>query len=97
MITDLNTQIKALYPDFKGSYLYGSVARGENTPESDIDLVALFDTVDRDKELEVYGIVSDMLYKYDVFVELFVYTLASLRKNPVFYREVVDRGQFYAA
>jgi len=96
IIKELNALIKEKYSDFKGSYLYGSRTREDFSEDSDIDIIALFDSVDRDKEMEIYGIVCDLDYKYDVFISLFNYTLEKLEKNPIFYNEVVNKGIYYA-
>ena len=97
IIKELNRLLRAKYPDFKGSYLYGSRTRDDYRPDSDIDIVAVFESIDRDKGFETYGIVADLDYKYDVFISLFPYTLEKLSKNPVYYSEVVEKGIFYEA
>jgi len=97
IIKELNTLIKEKYNDFKGCYLYGSRARGDYREDSDIDVIAIFDYVDRDKEMEIYGIVCDLDYKYDVFIALHLYTLTELEQNYIFHNEVVNKGIFYEA
>jgi predicted nucleotidyltransferase len=97
IIKELNQRIYEKFQDFKGVYLFGSRAKGDFKPDSDIDLVALFDSVDRDKEMEIYGIVCDLDYKYDIFIELFTYTPEKLEKNYIFRNEVVNKGVFYGA
>ena len=95
IIKELNSLIKDKYSDFKGSYLYGSRARGDFSKNSDIDVVAMFDKVDRHKELEVSGISCDLDYKFDVFIEIHLYTPEELKINPIFYNEVVNKGIYY--
>ncbi len=97
VIKELNILIKEKYNDFKGCYLYGSRASGNYRKDSDIDIIALFDYVDRDKEMEVYGIISDLTYKYDVFISLMLYTPDNLGKNYIFHNEVVNKGIYYEA
>lgn len=97
IIKELNKLIKEKYSDFKGCYLYGSRARGDFREDSDIDIVALFDYVDRDKEMEIYGYVGDLDYKYDVFIALMAYTPEKLERNYIFHNEVVNKGVFYEA
>lgn len=95
IIQELNTRIANNFQDFKGSYLYGSRAKGNYKDDSDIDIVALFDEVNREKELKLYGFVGEIQYKYNVFIELHNYTLERLKKNPIFYDQVVNKGIFY--
>ncbi|MEW5821766.1 MAG: nucleotidyltransferase domain-containing protein, partial [Cyanobacteriota bacterium] len=51
IINDLNKLLSQKYSDFKGSYLYGSRAKGNYKEDSDIDIVVLFDQLDREKDL----------------------------------------------
>jgi len=97
IIKELNARIKEKYSDFKGCYLFGSYARGDFHKDSDIDIVALFDSVDNDKEMEIYGIVGELDYKYDVFISLLLYTPPRLEKNYFFHNEVVNKGIYYNA
>ena len=53
--------------------LYGSYARDEQDPESDIDIMILVDedeTVLREYGDEIAGIMTDLSLKYDTFVSL---------------------------
>ncbi|MEW5820783.1 MAG: nucleotidyltransferase domain-containing protein [Cyanobacteriota bacterium] len=96
IMKELNRLINEKYTDFKGSYLYGSRANGNTKEDSDIDIIALFDEVNRDKEMEIYGLVCDLDYKYGVFISLMPYTSEDLEMNHIFYNEVVNKGIFYA-
>ncbi len=51
--------------------LFGSLARGEVTEASDLDLVIIKDTAKRpiDRQVEVYGLI-----KPEVGIDLFIYT-----------------------
>lgn len=95
IINELNKLITLKYSDFKGSYLYGSRAKGNAKEDSDIDIVALFDEINRDKDLEICGLINDLDYKYNVFIDLQTYTLDKLKRNPVYYDEVINKGVFY--
>ena len=96
IIKELNRLMNEKYTDFRGSYLYGSRAKGDAKEGSDIDIIALFDEVNRDKEMEIYGLVCDLDYKYDAFISLMPYTSKDLEMNHIFYNEVVNKGIFYA-
>jgi predicted nucleotidyltransferase len=97
IIDELNRLIKEKFSDFQGCYLFGSRAKGNFAVDSDIDLVALFDNVSREKEMEIYGITSELDYKYDVILALLPSTLQELERNVIFYDEVVNKGVFYGA
>jgi len=97
IIEELNNKLKVSYPDFKGVYLYGSVARGDFSNDSDIDLVALFDEINYEKELAIYGITGDVEYKHDIFFDIQPMTKQDLERNPFYFEEVTQKGMFYAA
>ena len=97
VIKELNSRIKEKYTDFKGSYLYGSRARGDYREDSDVDIVVIFDEVDRDKAMEAYGICGEIDYKYDVVISLQLYTYPRLEINYVYHNEVVNKGIYFDA
>lgn len=96
IIKELNKLIKAKYDDFQGSYLYGSRVNGAFQENSDIDVVVLFEDMNNDKDLELSGIINDLLYKYGIYIDLQAYTPDKLERNPAYYKEVVQNGIFYA-
>jgi len=97
IIKELNKLIKEQFPDLKGLYLYGSQVKGTAHKNSDIDVLALFEEVSREKNFEIYGIIGDLEYKYDVYIDFRAYTSDDLERNPIYYDEVVNKGQYYAA
>ena len=97
IIQELNKLIKGMYPDLKGLYLYGSQLKGTAHKNSDVDIIAIFDEVSREKTFEISGILCDLQYKYDIYIDLHEYTEEDLQKNPYYYNEVVNKGQYYAA
>lgn len=97
VIKELNSKIKEKYSDFKGSYLYGSRARGDYREDSDVDIVAVFDEVTRNKEMEIYGICGELDYKYDIVISLHLYTYPRLEKNYFYHNEVVNKGIYFEA
>lgn len=98
IIEELNNSLKQTFPDFKGVYLYGSVARGDFTKDSDVDIINVFEKeLSYEEELELAGIIGDIDYKYDIFIDYHDYTLENLKRNPVFYNEVVNKGFYYEA
>jgi uncharacterized protein len=97
IIKELNSKIKEKYSDFRGSYLFGSYARGDYNEDSDMDIVAIFDEINWDKEMDIHGICTDLDYKYNIIISLLPYTYPRLKKNYVFHNEVVNKGVYYEA
>lgn len=97
IIEDLNNRLSKKYSDFKGSYLYGSRAKGNYKDHSDIDVVVLFEKLTRAKDLDICSIVCDVEYKHNVFIDIQTFTPEKLMFNPFYYEEVTVKGVFYAA
>lgn len=97
LIKEFNKLISDKISDFKGIYLFGSHATGKAKKDSDVDLVLLFDEINKDKKYEVYDILSDLMYKYNVFIDIQIMDEKKLKFNPFFYEQVVDKGKFYGA
>lgn len=98
VIKELNARIKEKYSDFRGSYLYGSRARGDYREDSDVDIVLIFDKeYDYDEEKKIYGLIGDLDYKYNLVLMPIPYTMEKLEKNYVFHNEVVNKGIYYDA
>jgi len=97
IVKKLNNQFKKEFDDFKGIYFYGSRAKGTHCEDSDIDIVVLFQKVDRDKRMKIWGIVGEVEYEYDVFIDLHPMTKEELKLNPFYYDQVVNNGIFYEA
>jgi predicted nucleotidyltransferase len=97
VIKELNKLIKEQYPDLKGLYLYGSQVKGTAHKDSDIDVVAIFDEVSYEKSFEIGGILSDLMYKYDIYIDFHSYTPETIQRNPYYYNEVVNNGIYYEA
>jgi uncharacterized protein len=97
IIQELKQLIKEQFPDLKGLYLYGSQVTGGSHKDSDIDVVAIFDEVSEEKKFEIGGIICDLMYKYDVYIDLHSYTSETIQRNPYYYNEVVNKGIYYEA
>ncbi len=98
IIKDLNKTLSKRFNFFAGSYFYGSRAKKISTEKSDIDVINLFEReLSYEEELELAGIIGDIDYKYDVFIDYQDYTMDKLKGNPIFYNEVVNKGFYYAA
>jgi predicted nucleotidyltransferase len=91
---DLKRDISAKYEllDFK---VFGSTARDDCRPESDIDIFVLLPHVERYTEEDLFNIAYDLELKYDCLIDLIVFGKdeleAGLSKTPL-YRQVVEEG-----
>ncbi len=98
VIQDLNKELFSKFNNFEGIYLYGSRAKGNYGPESDIDIIVLFkDSYSIKTESELAEIIINIELKYDIFVDYHPMTLKELERNQVFYNEVVNKGLYYEA
>lgn len=96
IIQDLIKLIKEEFPVFKGLYLYGSQVNGTAHKDSDIDIVLLFDRRLSNKEaLDLAGIIGNIDYKFNVFIDYHPYTMSELETNPFYYESVVEEGTYF--
>ena len=89
-VIELNPLSEKLEESTKKIILYGSAARGEDRPESDIDLGILADTLDHDR---IKDEISRFKSKKKINAELFtpVKFMELEKKDRVYYMEI-DRG-----
>ena len=83
--------------NYKCSYLFGSRIGNNYKPESDYDIVILLKEVDRDTRFDIYGLISDIAYRYDIFIDTKILTEEEFRFNPFFYEEVITKGICYGS
>ncbi|KJS50332.1 nucleotidyltransferase domain-containing protein [Desulfosporosinus sp. BICA1-9] len=74
---------ESLSSNIKDVRLFGSVARGTDTPESDIDILVLVEKDDRDISDAIMDIVVDINLEYDVVITPIIIT-DSHYTNPLF-------------
>lgn len=75
VVREARDRLRLMYGDnLRCVILYGSHARGEATPESDIDLVIVLDDFqDAERELErMSPIASELSLQHDVLISLLV-------------------------
>lgn len=85
------------YDDFIGLYLYGSQIMGTATPESDIDIIAIFKNEKEYKqELAITKHLLDIELKNEVIIDFHPMTMEMLNLNYIFFNEV-KKGLFYGA
>jgi len=88
--------IKEEYSGFTGLYLYGSQVKGNAHKNSDIDIVLLFDSrLTNRQALNLAGIIGNLEYKFNVFIDYHPYTMKELEQNPFYYESVVEEGSYF--
>lgn len=84
------------YDDFQGLYLYGSQIKGSAKPDSDVDIVAIFNNEPSyDKFKSILGEALDLELDYDILIDLHPMTIDELNLNYIFFNEV-KKGLYYA-
>jgi|GEM_PF-1637443 len=98
IIKKINRLIKDNYSGFKGVYLYGSFARGENRADSDIDIAAIFPApLILSERMKLWELISKIEAEYNIILDIHPMSDKELEKNPVFYNQIVNKGIFYGA
>ncbi len=71
---ELLRRLQAKYPErILLIVLFGSVARGDFSPDSDIDVLVMTDKLDTDLKWDIWGIGSEVSLEFDVLFNLHVY------------------------
>lgn len=104
VVQKINAELSRSFDDYQGAYFYGSRAKGKFHEESDFDVVLMFDSIDHDKRMAIAGIVSDLEYHLDMFLDYKLFTTTGKKSieylrqnvNPVFIEHAIDRGIYYA-
>ncbi|MBC8384675.1 MAG: nucleotidyltransferase domain-containing protein [Candidatus Cloacimonetes bacterium] len=81
--------------NYRYSYFFGSRVNGTAKPDSDYDVVILLNKMDRETKFDIYGLLSDIDYKFDVFIDSKILTEDEFKINPFFYDEVTHKGVCY--
>jgi predicted nucleotidyltransferase len=92
--------VRSLHSQYPGrillTVLFGSVARGDFTADSDIDVLVIADKVDTDLKWNTWGIGAQISLECDVIFNLHIYSYAhwaSLRdQHRPLYRNVEQDG-----
>lgn len=88
-LAELKAALAKIYGQrLKGLFLYGSYARGDFTPDSDVDLlIALGGEVKPTREIDALSaIVADICLRHDLLISVYPVPAEWLaeRKSPVF-------------
>ena len=96
ILGELSTELQALYRErFVGLWLYGSQARGDASPESDIDVLLVLTRLDRPAlEIDRYaGILADLNLRYGVLLSVMpVVQSQLLESDGPFWRNARSEG-----
>lgn len=95
----INLLLKAFsshFDDFKGIYLYGVFLDGKAHPDEDIELVAIFESENRQKRELIWPIVGKVETDLDVFIDLNPTTMEELKKDEDLYAVIQKKGVFFA-
>ena len=77
--------------------LYGSVARGDDTPESDIDIAIITSSpISREQRAQLFPLLADLDLRYDVVinvVDIHSKQFEDWERTLPFYRNVREEGR----
>lgn len=97
LLVRLRRGLEQLYGErLAGVYLFGSFARGEATPESDVDILIVLDEVgDYGQEIERTGhLISELSLDYEVSISrLFVSSEAWQHRDSPFLSNVREQAR----
>lgn len=79
IVTELKQRVTAKYPVLE-MRVFGSVARGEDTPDSDIDIFVRLPTVTRQIEEDLFDTAYDIELKYNCLIDMIILADNMLRK-----------------
>lgn len=75
-VEEIKDRISSLTGDkLKGFYLFGSKARGDYDPESDVDLAIIVEGLTREMKNKIFDIVAEIETKYIVVISSLVMSL----------------------
>lgn len=95
---ELSMETMAICPKLEKIILYGSYARGDNTSDSDVDVMIIIDDTEeavREYRKKISLISSELSLKYDVLLSVLLRDKKSFEKRSQyvpFYQNVVNEG-----
>lgn len=96
-IKELNDMLKIKFPDFVGTYFFGSRAFGYEEKDSDYDIAIIFERkIDWKFEAKISEYMVDLMLKYNIVVDCKIYSSNDI-SNPItdFRRMIKEKGIFY--
>jgi hypothetical protein len=69
-----------------------------------ITIVLIFDYLDYHKQLKIAGVISDIEYQLNIFIDYILFTTTGHKsleyirqnQNPIFIAHAIDKGVYYA-
>lgn len=98
LIDDIAATLKNKYSDFVGIYFFGSRLRGDSSPDSDYDLLLVFNREISSKfKREIRDIIYDFMILYDVVIDTKIFSDFEMEHpNMPFTEQVKNTGYYYA-
>jgi len=76
--------------------VFGSKVRGEDTPESDIDVMIELDEYNPDIKSQIYDIIFDINLENDTFISATIFTKKEIEEGPLsespIYKAIMREG-----
>ena len=83
------------FSDYKGLYLFGAYLDELEHEDDDIEIVALFEDMDKAKRESIWPIIGQIETELGVSIDLYPYTKEEFKKDEYLYDEVINEGRFY--
>jgi len=94
ILTELKQRIVEKYHVLE-MQLFGSIARGEGTEDSDFDIFICLPTVNRNIEEDIFDIAYDIELKYNCLIDIIILSKEQLqnsnKKLPI-YQNIIQEG-----
>ncbi len=78
--------------------IFGSKVRGEDTPDSDIDVMIEIDECAHETKSEIYDIIFKINLDYDTFISTIIFDKSEIEKGPMsespIYKAILREGVF---
>jgi len=94
IVTELKQRVTAKYPVLE-MRVFGSVARGEDTPDSDIDIFVRLPTVTRHIEEDLFDTAYEIELKYNCLIDMIILADSMLRtyaEQVPIYQNIIREG-----